>query len=232
MTKIKKIKIPAFLFLLIFIFISCIGQNSNVFTPVPDFSIYESNNSIDINSIIGTKDDGAAAEHLPTWLFAYIEGGIEAVEKLDSYNNKYAFIGINEGINFTALTKWADNISAVYDFPIMAAQRTGNRMILTASQYPDDEYGIFYETMIKNAYNNEYPGAVKEDVYWIKVRFEDENTHEYKEKYMFFVLITINKTPMQVIIRDMISKTIDTVNLSRNQRNTVNRLRQNFFEGF
>ena len=231
MMKIKKIKLPVFFFLMIIIFISCIGQSTNVFTPVPDFSIYESKNTIDINNIIETKE-GTTAEYLPAWLFVYIEGGIEAVEKLDSYNNKYVFIGINEGINFTALGKWAENISAVYDFPLLAAERTGNRMILTASQYPDDEYGTFYETMIKNAYNNEYPGAVKEDSHWIRIWSEDENSHEYMEKYIFFVLITIDKIAMQVIIRDMITKTIDTVNLSRNQRNAVNRLRQNFFEGF
>jgi hypothetical protein len=206
--------------------ISCAGRNVNVFTPVPDFSIYDANSFININDITENR------RNMPQWLLAYINGGVEEVEKLDTYNNRYVFIAVNEGTNFTILNKWAENISARFDFPILAALRIEERMISTASLYPDDEYGAFFETLIKNAYNSSYPGTAKEEHYWIKIRTVDENLQESTEKYMFFVLLSIDRSSMQTIIRNMMSRTAAAVNLSGHQVYTVNRLRQIFFEGF
>jgi len=219
-------------YLIVIIFVSCVGQNNTLFIPEPDFSIYnESEKIIEISNIIETKD-GAGIRGLPNWLLSYIEGGIEAVERLDSYRDKYVFISVNEGDNFTALNKWIENFSPAHDFPILAAARIDKRIISSASLYPDNEYGMFYEAIIKNAYSSEYPGAVKEDTYWMKVWFERENTWEYTENYKFFVLITINKTAMQNIIRNMFSRSIGTVSVTVNQNNSINRLRQTFFERF
>ncbi|MCL2764826.1 MAG: hypothetical protein FWD40_06045 [Treponema sp.] len=207
--------------LTLIIFISCAGQNSNVFTPVPDFTIYELDDfPIDnIGSIIDSRN-------MPEWLRAYIYGGNEFVEELDNYKNKYAFVAVNRGINLAQLNKWAENISARFDFPALAAERIEKRMVSSATLYPDDEYGLFFETMIKNAYNSEYPGVEKEDSHWIRVRAESE------ENYMYFVLMIIDRTAMQSIIRNMFARSGARINYSGNQANAVNRLRQTFFEGF
>jgi len=103
-------------------------------------------------------------------------------------------------------------------------------MYLTASLYPDDEYGAFYEAMIHNAYDAVFPGAVKEDNYWIKIKAE--NAEGPFENYKFFVLITIEKNAMQSIIRNMMIKTTADVTMTTVQSNSVNRLRNTFFEGF
>lgn len=119
-----------------------------------------------------------------------------------------------------------------------------------ASLYPDDEYGLFFERLIKNAYNAEYPGAVKEDVFWIKTNFENENNEEFADNvspeiFMFFILISIDKETMQTIITDMMETTVADLAESAGRRPlqrllaialaqtaAVNNLRQVFFEGF
>jgi len=215
---------PVF-FLLAIISVSCINQNSNVFTPVVDFSVFEQRNGINAGNIIENND-------MPEWLFAYINGGNEAVERLETFSNKYVFIGVNEGSNLNALKRWADNISAAYDFPMLVAERVEKRMIATASFFPDDEYGAFFEVMVKSASSGVYSGSEKEGSHWIRVRSANGNNGNSTEKYMFFVLITIDKLNMQSIIRSMLTRSSTAVRVTTAQGSAINRLRQNFFEGF
>ncbi|MCL2440363.1 MAG: hypothetical protein FWD14_01355 [Treponema sp.] len=214
-----------FFFLLIVLFISCTGQQSSVFAPVPDFSVYENTQFFKIENIIENRN-------LPEWLRVYIFGGIEAVERLETYSSKYVFIANNEGTNISVLRKWEENISPMFDFPMLAAKRIENRMISAALLYPDDEYGMFFESMMKNAYSDAYHGAVKEDSHWVKVWYEDEETGNYMEEYISFVLMTIERTSMQAVVRNMMLRSNAAVTVSYSQAGSINRLRQNFFEGF
>jgi hypothetical protein len=215
---------------IILILFSCASQNAPNYFPVPDSGINVVDNTpgIKIGDIIETKN--GAARLIPAWLRSFLDNGIGAVEKMEAYGNKYVFIGINEGENITALNKWTEYYTVMQDFPMLAAVRIEKRMYLTASLYPDDEYGAFYETMIHNAYNAVYSGAVKEDNYWIKTK--SENAEESSENYVFFILITIEKNLMQSIIRNMIAKTNAAVKITASQSSSVNRLRNTFFEGF
>jgi len=226
------IKNTSAILLIIIILISCAGQsNKNTFTPEHDHGVAESEKFIDVLNIIETID-GAGNNSLPNWVNTYINGGIYAIERLETFNNKYVFLAVNRGTNFNVLNKWAENYSAVYDFPKLAASRIENKMISSSSRFPDDEYGLFFEAMVKNAYSAEYPGAVKEEVYWLKVWFENENTFEYTENYVFFVFISIEKNAMNSIIRNMINRTSAAVTVTNAQSSAINRLRQSFFEGF
>jgi hypothetical protein len=232
-----KLPVPAFL-LCVIISISCIGQKNAVPRPVPDSGYYEldkNESAIDAANIIEAKGGQGA---MPEWFLTFIGGGIEAVERIDAYMDKYVFIAKNEGENFTSLSKWADNFSVVYDFPILAAARIEKRMILTSSLYPDDEYGLFFETMVLSAYNGEYPGTIKEDTYWIKIKTNNGNetgeieNNSTQEIYNFFILITIDKAAMRSIIIRMMTESFSAVTPSNAQTAAVNRLRQGFFDGF
>jgi len=226
----KKKYLTVAYFSIILILFSCAGQKKPNYFPIPDSGISKDEDiiSIDVGNIIETKN--GSVRQIPAWLRSFLNGGIEAVEKLDAYGNKYVFIGINEGRNITALKKWVEFYTVTQDFPMLAAERIEKRMYLTASLYPDDEYGAFYEAMIHNAYDAVFPGAVKEDNYWIKIKVE--NAEGPSENYKFFVLITIEKNAMQSIIRNMMTKTTADVTMTAIQSNSVNRLRNTFFEGF
>ncbi|MCL2804964.1 MAG: hypothetical protein FWD26_03390 [Treponema sp.] len=209
---------PFYIFLSL-ILSSCLRLN--IFIPEPDFTVYASGKTIEIGEIIERKNP---ARSIPQWLLTFIDGGIEEVEKLETFNDKYVFVAVNQGENVIALNKWADNFTAAYDFTNFAAIRIEERMILTASLYPDDEYGLFFETFIKNAYSAEYQDAEKEETYWIK--------HSAPETYHFFILLTIKKSSMQSTIRRMMAQTNAAVAPTGSHAIAVNRLRQNFFEGF
>jgi hypothetical protein len=215
---------------IVLIFFSCVTKNPPNYFPVPDSGINPNENPeiIEIGNILETKN--GSASQMPVWLRSFLGSGINAVEKLEAYNNKYVFIVNNEGDNIATLTKWVEHYTVLHDFPMLAADRIEKRMYLTASLYPDDEYGAFYEAMMHNAYKTEYIEAVKEDYYWIKIK--SGNEEEPAENYIFYLLITIEKKIMQSIIRDMITETNEAVKLTKNQNNAVNKLRNTFFEGF
>ena len=216
------------------LFFSCASQANTVFVPVPDAEYLkkpEERNNID--NIIETKDGG----YLPVWLRTFLDGGIREVEKINSYSGKYVFIAVNEGTNFSTLNIWANYFSQTKDFSIFAARRIEKRMLLSASLYPDDEYGSFFETMIKKAYNTEYPGVLKEDTYWIKSLNNDISNNggianTDTEIYNFFILLTIDKVKMESVISDMMAETMAGVTPTEAQRVSINRLRQIFFQEF
>jgi hypothetical protein len=220
---------------LIPLFFSCAGQTNTVFVPVPDAEYHnkKTQERININNITETKD----GSYLPVWLRTFINGGIAEVEKIDSYRGKYVFIAINEGVNFSTLNIWANYFSRTKDFSIFAAGRIEKRMLLSASLYPDDEYGSFFEIMVKKAYNAEYSGVLKEDTYWIKLLNNDISNNDGivnadTEIYNFFVLLTIDKVIMESVISGMMTEAMTGVSPTEAQRVSINRLRQIFFQGF
>jgi hypothetical protein len=126
---------------------------------------------------------------------------------------------------------------------MLSAQRIQKRMISAALYYPDDEYGVFFETMIKSAYSTVYPNVSKEDIYWIKLKNNNEINREEtvfdpqgygssSEIYIFFIFLTTDKAVMQTVIINMLEEANLSVTPVGHQRNAINRLRLTFFEGF
>jgi len=209
---------------------SCAGQGANSYRPVPNYAddvIPEK--SIFIGDITQTRG-GAGYAHLPGWLFAFINGGIEEVEGMDFYRDKYCFIGTNESGNFGALNKWAENYSVAQDFPRLAAVRIEKRLISAAALYPDDEYGSFYEIMVKKAFDAEYAGAFLEDTFWIKKKGNQSDSSG--EAYEFFVFISIDRITMRNILENMMTEKLALVTPTRAQNTAIKRLQQDFFAGF
>ena len=220
----------------IFVFFSCAAQGNLMVFPAPDKSLYENEKSLEIENITGSRDMGREPR-LPDWLSAYLGGGIEEAEKIGAYAGKYLFVAANQGTNFASLSKWADNFSVERDFPMFAAARIERRMNVSNSIYPDDEFGIFYETFVRSAYNGEYQGAVKEDTYWIRAVTGGNGGGEREsaaspEVFIFFVLISIDTAAMQDAVFDFFSQAFVSSAPSGARTAAINRLRQNFFEGF
>jgi len=190
----------------------------------------ETNDFVDLDGITETKN-GKGGLNLPEWLLVFKDGGINAVEEMDQYYGKYCFIARNKGDNFEALTKWADNFPEAGAFTRLAAARIENRLTLNIALYPDDEYGAFYEKLIKKAYDAEYPWTITEDSFWIK-KPGSLDANGFQSDYEFFAFISIDKTIMQDEIKKMIEETRETVKPTRAQINAINNIQLHFFEGF
>jgi len=219
---IKNIFFNAFFSLCAVICVSCSGQKEYISYPEPGYKEeMKQDILIDLSGITETKN-GTGIADIPGWLDAYAKGGIVEVEKMEFYHGRYCYIVINEGGNFDSLGKWAKNYSADRDFSRLAAARIEKRLINGASLYPDDEYGVFFEKLVKKAYDIEYADALMEDTYWVKCG----------EVYKFFVFISIDVVMMQTIINNLTSETLASVTPTRSQSSSIARLQHNFFEGF
>lgn len=221
------------LILVVFILIitACVGRRARrtPIVPIPNTEFFDFTLPIKMEDIIQTQG-GTGSRVMPQWLRAYINGGIEEVEEMPAYSGKYMFVARSEGLNFTAMGKWAENFTITQDTIMLVARRVENKLISSASLYPDDEYGAFFGRVIRNAYSTVYPGAVKEDTYWIKMITVDEEGPS--ELYVFFVLIGIDKTELQHVIQDMLTKSMPSSGISASQRNAIERMNKNFFEEF
>jgi hypothetical protein len=233
----RKKVLGAFSLLFIFVLFSCASQKNLFVFSAPDKSIFESWKSNEIGDITESRNM-EREPYLPDWLSAYLRGGIEEAERIEAYTGRYLFITSYQGINFAALSKWADGYSVEYDFPLLVTARIEKRMNASNSMYPDEEYGIFYETFLKNSYGGEYQGAVMEGTYWIKTKVYGSNgggeqdNAALPEVFIFYILISIDMAALQSTVNNLFSQAFDTSAPKGAQAAAINRLRQNFFEGF
>jgi hypothetical protein len=162
-----------------------------------------------------------------------LDGGDRPLETMGEYRNKYVFAAANSGNNLNALRQWAAEFSVEQDFSRLVAGRIENRMSASTSFYPDDEYGSFFETLMKKAYLGSFTGAVREDEFWIHRRFfERDGLTAIRESYDYVILISIEKP----LLETQITKTFSEIRIPRaqprEQTAAVNRVKENFFEGF
>jgi hypothetical protein len=193
-----------------------------------------------IESQSGSGEDG-----LPAWVHSYFNGGVRRIETLDAYH-KYVFIGKNRGDNFHALQQWANGFTVAQDLPRLIVQRVERRLVAAAALYPDDEYGEYFAHMIKRVSDEEYPEAIKEDIFWTKQRSipteenadpetPPENAVEHAdpvERYEFLVLVSIDREMFQKQINSIMADIKTTTAPTRDQTAAINKIRLNFFEGF
>jgi len=191
-----------------------------------------------INSQNGSPEKG-----IPAWLRGYLDKGVQGIESLDTYKGKYVFVGENQGNNINILQQWADGFSTAQDLPRLIVQRVEKRLVASATLYPDDEYGEYFAYLIKNISDGEYPGADKEQTFWIRqkkipVKGEnDENseappTNNDLERYGFFVLMTMEKESLQKTIKKIMADIKTNTTPTRQQKAAISNINQTFFEGF
>jgi hypothetical protein len=237
-----KINVSVLLILAV-LFTACTGQkNGIIIRPEPGGEGTGQTGPQEIWQIIESQN-GLPASGIPEWVSLYLSEGIPGVESLGQYNSFYVFIGENRGSNLTALKQWAKGFSAAQDFPRLLAQRVENRLTASASLYPDDEYGEYYEKLIKQVSDAEYP-AVKEEQFWIKrMRIPDaaedddpdalsEQESSPTERYEFFILLDIDKDFLQNQIRQITAGIKTDRPPTREQSAAINKVQSAFFTGF
>jgi len=227
------------LILLAVVLAACAGQkNTVIFTPEPVQETQKQEETPESWEIVESQN-GASDARLPVWVRLYLDNNVRELETLDAYSGRYMFVGESRGENFNALQQWANNFAIEHDFPRLIVQRVEQRFFNSASLYPDDEYGEYFASMIREVSDAEYSGIAKEQSFWIKKKItiisgEDTETPQvtYSERYEFLVLVSVNRELLQRKIREIMAGIKTAVPPTREQAAAISRVNRTFFEGF
>jgi hypothetical protein len=225
------------------LFAACAGQdNKIVFRPDTGNNPQEESRIFDSWEIINSQN-GQNPEDIPEWVRWYIDNKINEIEALDMFSGKYIFIGENGGSNLRALRQWANGFTIEQDLPRLITRRAERRLVSSASLYPDDEYGEFFEFLIREVSNGEFLGAGKEQTFWLlrKVVINEETDGDIdaqpspdtvQERFEFFVLISVDKETLQKQIQEIMANIKTKVPPTREQAAAITKIKNTFFEGF
>jgi hypothetical protein len=175
----------------------------------------------------------AVGQEVPGWVTRYIAGGLTEVEKMPDFQNKYVFIGEDSGINLNALRQWTSGFTVAQDLSRMVSTRVQARFAGAAAGSPDDEYGRYFEAVVKNASDATYSGARKENDFWILKRyFKGDGKNVDREVYDFYVLVTIDKNSLEQQINAILNETEAGTPPTKEQAVAIDRVKEAFYEGF
>jgi hypothetical protein len=224
------------------LFAACIGQQDNkvLFRPDTANNPQEESRIFDSWEIINSQ--GGQGVDIPEWVRWYIDNNVNKIEALDRFSDKYVFIGENGGENFNALQQWANGFTVEQDLPRLITRRVERRLVSSASLYPDDEYGEYFEYLIRKVSNENFLYAAKEQTFWLKRKVvsseetdDDDaqpNPDTTQERYEFFVLISVDKGTLQKQIQEIMTEIKTKVPPSKDQATAITKIKNNFFEGF
>jgi hypothetical protein len=189
----------------------------------------------------------AEGENIPEWVNRYLSEGVRGVEEIPEFRNKYVFVSLSEGSNFKALSQWEEAFSPTQDFARLVASRIEARLnaVTQVTFPPDDTLGRFFETLIKKASDAQYLGAVKETGFWFQQFFSvngenpegdslevpEDGAEVKREVYDFLILTSIDKNRLESQIDEIFNAAKAIVSPKRDL-SALNRIRENFFEGF
>jgi hypothetical protein len=221
-----KLKLPPALILCAVFFSRCVSGNESMIVTgegAPRAGTWEYHEVLDYKG----KAEGQA---IPAWAEAVLTRSLGALESWREYG--YVFMAHNSGTNFNGLSQWSDAFSVDIDFARLAAARITARFSRGVAN-PDLFYGRYFEGLIRAASDAVYRGAVREDDFWIKRRFfEEDGFTVNREVYDFFILITIDRALFAAQITDILDSVKPPARLTRDQNAQINRVKERFFEGF
>jgi hypothetical protein len=223
-------------------FAACVTQNKKViFIPDTVNNPPEPARNFESWEVISSQN-GQGSLDIPEWTRLYIDNEINKIEALDGFYGKYIFIGENWGSNFNALQQWANSFTVEQDLPMLITRRAERRLIVSASLYPDDEYGEYFESLIREISNGGYSSAVKEQTFWLKRKINisvpemdidvESNPAAEQERYEFLVLVSVDKETLQRQIQEIMTGIKTKIPPTKEQAAAIARIKANFFEGF
>jgi len=222
---------------------ACITQQQKkvIFRPVTDNNPQELPRPFDSWEIIDSQNRTAG---VPEWARLYFNNAVNEIEALDRFSGKYIFIGENGGGNFSALQQWANGFTVEQDLPRLVTLRMERRLVAPASLYPDDEYGEYYEFLIRAVSNGEFLKAQKEQTFWLKrkVTAEDaeadgiadtqSNPDTAKERYEFLILVSVDRETFQKQIQGIMASIKTKIPPTKDQAAAIAKMKNSIFEGF
>ncbi len=170
---------------------------------------------------------------IPGWVASFIDAGIQGIEAMPAFKDKYVFIAEDTGTNRSALSMWMTGFNVGQEIARMVSTRVQAKFVGAAAGSPDDEFGRYFENVVKNAAEASYSGARKENDFWVLRRFfkADGKTVD-REEYTMYILVTVDKPILDQQIEAVLNGTVADKPLTRDQQTAVDRVKEAFYEGF
>jgi len=226
------------------LFATCVTpQNKVIFRPDTTNNPQDLPRPFDSWEIIESQN-GKGAANIPEWVRLYFNNAVNEIEDMDRFSGQYVFIGENGGGNFNALQQWANGFTVEQDLPRLVTLRVERRLVASASLYPDDEYGEYYEFLIRDVSNGEFLTAEKEQTFWLKRKKNEDsaetdditnsqsNPDTARERYEFLVLVSIDSETLQKQIQGIMTRIKTKIPPTKDQAAAIAKIKNNFFEGF
>ncbi len=182
--------------------------------------------------VIEHKASGIGGD-IPEWVSVYVSDGNSGVEMLDRYKDKYVFVGEDSGTNLNALRLWAQGFNVTQEIARLASNRVQSKFAGAAAGSPDDEFGRYFENVVKNVADATISGARKDSDFWVYKRyFKDDGKTMDRDVYDYYVLVTIEKDVLKTQLDKIISGVVPDKPLTKEQQTAVDRVKESFYEGF
>ncbi len=170
---------------------------------------------------------------IPAWVVTFIETGVQGIEAMDAYKDKYVFIAEDSGANKQPLSLWMTGFNVTQEVARMVSTRVQSKFAGAAAGSPDDEFGRYFENVVKSAAEARYSGARKENDFWVMRRyFKEDGKSIDREEYTMYVLVSIDKAMLQSQIQAVLDGTAADTPPSKEQQTAIDRVKESFYEGF
>lgn len=171
--------------------------------------------------------------NIPEWVQIYIESGNSGVEALEKFQKMYVFVGEDSGVNLNALRLWAQGFNVAQDLARLVSTRVQAKFAGAAAGSPDDEFGRYFENVVKSASEATITGARKDSDFWVYKRyFKADGKTEDRVVYDYYVLVTIDREVLKTQLDKILAGVVPDKPVTKQQQTAIDRVKESFYEGF
>lgn len=176
--------------------------------------------------ILEHKGTALGITTLPSWVNAYVDQGVRGVEKQPDFSEEYCFVADMTAENLSAGQAWING----FELPQIIARQLESRVeslfVGAAVGAPEDDYGTYFENIVKTSTDVSFVGAKKISDWWSLIRkYDPDIKNAYTDAYYIYVLYTIPKDLLDRQIRDQIEKAEEDPDMTEAQKTAFNNVK-------
>ncbi|MCR4940972.1 MAG: hypothetical protein K5930_12835 [Treponemataceae bacterium] len=169
--------------------------------------------------ILEHKGTALGVNTLPVWVESYVSLGTKGLEKLSDFTEEYCFVAEMAAANLNAAQAWLNG----FEMPQLIAREISSRVeslfVGAAVGAPEDDYGTYFENVVKTTTDVSFTGAKKVSDWWSLIRVYDPDIkNSFKDEYRVYVLYTIPRSLLDRQLANEIDKLENETDMTEAQK--------------
>lgn len=212
-------KILATVLVVCLLFVSCASNEPEPAPqPAPEPAPKEVTSRVK-TEILEHKGTALGVNTLPVWVETYVALGTKGIENLSDYAEEYCFVAELAADNLNAAQAWVNG----FEIPQLIAREVSTRVeslfVGAAVGAPEDEYGTYFENVVKSSTDISYTGAKKISDWWSYIRrYDPDVENSFEDTYHVYVLYTMPKAMLDKQLADEINKAQEDPDMTDSQK--------------